>query len=176
MDGRPVSHRSFADPWHAHRWALAATNGWVEIDYRERLPTRPRGSLLQAGPLLVRDGRSAIEGIDDPEGFAATAHEFDEDLTANREPRLTIARTTEGVLAVAPDGRGTDDAGLTLWELAHLLVDLGAQSAINLDAGSAGVIIVGDRRLNTPRTDDGEDMETSSPSASAPASAGSRPA
>lgn len=120
-----MSHRPFADPWHAHRGALAATNECVGIDYRERLPTRRRGSLLQAGPLLVRDGRSAIEGINDPEGFAATAHEFDEELTANREPRLAIARTAEGELAVAADGRGTDDAGLTLWELADLLVDLG---------------------------------------------------
>ncbi len=83
---------------------VGATNGCVGIDYRERLPTRRRGSLLQAGPLLVRDGRSAIEGMNDPEGFAATAHEFDEELTANREPRLAIARTTEGVLAVAADG------------------------------------------------------------------------
>jgi Phosphodiester glycosidase len=51
-----------------------------------------------------------------------------------------------------------------LWELADLLVDLGAQSAMNLDGGSAGVVIADGRRRNTPRTDDGEDMSASSPS------------
>ena len=167
LDGGRRPFRPFADPWHARRAALAATNGHVEIDYRDRLPTRPGGDLLQAGPLRVCDGRSAIAGVEDPEGFAATAEKFDQDLTAGREPRLAIARTTDHVLAVAADGRGPQDAGLTFWELADLLVDLGAQSAINLDGGSAGVVIADGRRLNTPRTDDGEDMEVSSPSVTA---------
>ena len=135
IDGGPMPHRPFTDPWHARRAALAATNASVEIDYRDRLAARPRGCLLQAGPLLVRDRRSALAGVEDPEGFAATADEFDQDLT--------------------------------LWELADLLVDLGAQSATNLDGGSAGVVIAAGRRLNTPRTDDGEDMEASSPSVTA---------
>ena len=167
IDGGPMPHRPFTDPWHARRAALAATNASVEIDYRDRLAARPRGCLLQAGPLLVRDGRSALAGVEDPEGFAATADEFDQDLTADREPRLAIALTADRVLAVAADGRGPEDAGLTLWELADLLVDLGAQSATNLDGGSAGVVIAAGRRLNTPRTDDGEDMEASSPSVTA---------
>jgi exopolysaccharide biosynthesis protein len=68
---------------------------------------------------------------------------------------------------VAADGRASQDAGLTLWELADLLVDLGARSALNLDGGSAGVVIADGRRLNTPRTDEGEDMDVSSPSVSA---------
>jgi hypothetical protein len=167
IDGRAVSHRPFVAPWHARRAALVATNGRVEIDHRDRLSARPGASLLQAGPLLVRDGRSAIAGTHDPEGFAATAEEFDEDLTAEREPRLAVALAADRLLAVAADGRTPDDAGLTLWELADLLVDLGARRAINLDGGSAGVIIAGGRRLNRPRTDQGEDMEVSSPSVTA---------
>jgi hypothetical protein len=86
IDGGAVSHRPFADRWHARRAAPAVMNGGVEIDYRDRLPTRPSGSLLQAGPLLVRDGRSAIAGIEDPEGFAATAEAFDQDLAADASP------------------------------------------------------------------------------------------
>jgi hypothetical protein len=54
-----------------------------------------------------------------------------------------------------------------LWEFGDLLVELGAHSAINLDGGSAGVIITGGRRPSTPRSDDGEDMETASPSVTA---------
>jgi hypothetical protein len=56
---------------------------------------------------------------------------------------------------------------MTLWEMADLLVELGAQRALNLDGGSAGVIVAGGRRLNTPRTDEGEDMPASSPSVTA---------
>jgi exopolysaccharide biosynthesis protein len=68
---------------------------------------------------------------------------------------------------VAADGRAPEDAGLTLWDFADLLVDMGADAALNLDAGSAGVVISGGRRVNTPRSDEGEDMEPSSPAVSA---------
>ena len=37
---------------------------------RDALPADPVGDLVQAGPLLVRDGRSVIDGSD-PEGFSA---------------------------------------------------------------------------------------------------------
>ena len=115
IDGSAVDHRPFADPWRAHRGALVVSNGGLAIERRDNLPGRPEGSLLQAGPLLVRDGRSAIAEVEDPEGFSATAEEFDQDLTADREPRLAIALTPDRFLAVAADGRTPQDAGLTLW-------------------------------------------------------------
>jgi hypothetical protein len=168
VDGRAQSHRAFAEPWHRRRAALAVIDGGIEIDYRDRLPVRVDGGMMQAGPLLVLDGCSAIAGVEDPEGFSATAEEFDQDLTASREPRLAIGLTADGgVIAVAADGRAPQDAGMTLWEMADLLVELGAQRALNLDGGSAGVIVAGGRRLNTPRTDEGEDMPASSPSVTA---------
>ena len=167
VDGNARSHRPFRSPWHDRRAALAAVDGRLEMDGRDRLPLRPDGGLLQAGPLLVREGRSAIEGVEDPEGFSATADEFDEDLTASREPRLAIGTRGGELVAVAADGRAPGDAGLTLWEMADVLVSLGLERALNLDGGSAGVIIAGGRRLNTPRTDEGEDMEASSPSTTA---------
>jgi hypothetical protein len=168
VDGRAQSHRAFAEPWHRRRAALAVIDGGIEIDYRDRLPVRVDGGMMQAGPLLVLDGCSAIAGVEDPEGFSATAEEFDQDLTASREPRLAIGLTADGgVIAVAADGRAPQDAGMTLWEMADLLVELDAQRALNLDGGSAGVIVAGGRRLNTPRTDEGEDMELSSPSVTA---------
>lgn len=86
MNGRPQAHRAFRGAWAARRAALAATDGRVDIDHRDRLPRHPGRDLLQAGPLLVREGRSSIAGVEDPEGFAATADEFDQDLTSGREP------------------------------------------------------------------------------------------
>jgi hypothetical protein len=105
VDGRAQSHRAFAEPWHRRRAALAVIDGGIEIDYRDRLPVRVDGGMMQAGPLLVLDGCSAIAGVEDPEGFSATAEEFDQDLTASREPRLAIGLTADGsVIAVAADG------------------------------------------------------------------------
>ena len=46
-------------------------------------------------------------------------------------------------------------------------MELGARSALNLDGGSASTVIAGGRRLNTPRDDDGEDMDVSAPSVTA---------
>jgi hypothetical protein len=167
IDGQPSDHRPFAEPWDRHRASLATTDGHVVIDARDRLPRRPERGLLQAGPLLVRDGRSALAGVEDPEGFASTCQEFDQDITAGREPRLALGLTGERIVAIAADGRSSGDAGLTLWELADLLVDLGVHSALNLDGGSAAAIVADGRRVNTPRSDDGEAMERSSPSISA---------
>ena len=167
MDGRPQAHRALRGAWAARRGALATTDGRVEIEHRDRLPRDPVCDLLQAGPLLVREGRSAIAGVEDPEGFAATADEFDQDLTAGREPRLAVALAGKRLLAVAADGRAPHDAGLTLWELADVLVDLGARAALNLDGGSAGVVVSDGERVNVPRSDEGEVMQPASPTVTA---------
>lgn len=167
IGGRAISHCPFANGWDRRRAAVLIEPDRIAIDSRDRLPKRPEGDLLQAGPLLVRDGVSAIAGVEDPEGFSETCEEFDQDLTASREPRLALALTADGLLAVAADGRAPHDAGLTLWELADLLVELGATSALNLDGGSASAIIAGGRRLNTPRDDEGEEMDESAESVTA---------
>jgi hypothetical protein len=165
--GRAQRYTPFRPPWDARRGAIAADDESVRIDHRPGLPPLPAADLLQAGPVLVRDGRNAVVGVEDPEGFAATADEFDQDLTAGREPRLAIAIARGRLLGVAADGRGPDDAGLTLSELADVLLELGAQDALNLDGGSAGVIVTGGRRVNIPRDDEGNVLEVSSPSVSA---------
>jgi hypothetical protein len=167
LDGAEQPHTPFAAPWGARRAALLVDADGARIDRRDALPETPAGDLVQAGPLLVRDGASALEGVEDPEGFSASCEEFDEDLTASRLPRLALATTADGLLAVAADGRAPHDAGLTFWELADLLVELGAENAMNLDGGSAGVIMRDGERVNVPRSNEGEDMETSSPSTTA---------
>jgi exopolysaccharide biosynthesis protein len=81
--------------------------------------------------------------------------------------RLAVALTDDSLLVVAADGRGPADAGLNLWEPAGLLVDLGAQSALDLDGGSAGPVVCDGRRLNTSRDDEASDMDVASPSTTA---------
>jgi hypothetical protein len=144
-------HAGFDDPWARVRACVHICGGAVAIAGRDELPATPRGDLLQAGPLLVRDGRAVYERASDPEGFSAGAHQFDSDITAERHPRAALALAGDRVLAVVCDGRSRADAGLTLEELAAVLVDLGAERALNLDGGGSATLIAGGRLRNRPR-------------------------
>ena len=142
----------FAAPWDRVRACLHVDRGTVAIVGREALCTAPRGDLLQAGPLLVADGvATAFEGAD-PEGFTAGAAQFDSDISDGRHPRAALALAGDGrLLALACDGRAGDEAGLTLRELAELLVELGAVQAMNLDGGGSTSLVCGGELRNVPR-------------------------
>jgi hypothetical protein len=165
--GRPLDHRPFHAPWDRRRGAVAVDGGPPRIDALDRLAPGAQADVIQAGPVLVREGGDVVSGVDDPEGFSSTADEFDQDITAERQPRLALALTATDALCVAADGRGADDAGMLLGEFAALIVALGARSALNFDGGSAAVLVAGGRRINTPRDDEGNDLEASSPSVTA---------
>jgi hypothetical protein len=145
-------HAGFDDPWARVRACVHICGGAVAIAGRDELPATPRGDLLQAGPLLVRDGRAVYERASDPEGFSAGAHQFDSDITAGRYPRAAIGITRRHeLLAVACDGRADDEAGLTMAELAEAMAALGAVQAMNLDGGGSTSLICGGRLRNVPR-------------------------
>ncbi|MCW2951134.1 MAG: hypothetical protein JWQ48_304 [Conexibacter sp.] len=141
----------FDAPWARLRACVHVERGEVAIAPRDELCTLPRGDLLQAGPLLVRDGAAVVRDGVDPEGFSAGARQFDSDITDGRYPRAALALTAEDVLAVACDGRAHDEAGLTLGELAATLRDLGAVSALNLDGGGSTSLVCGGLLRNVPR-------------------------
>ena len=144
----------FTAPWGDQRACVHAAAGSVAIARRSELPAEPRGDLLQAGPLLVSDGAPCVDG--DPEGFSAAAEQFDSDISVGRYPRAALAIGHGGrLLAVAADGRGPGDAGLTLTELAEALVALGATRAINLDGGGSTSLVCAGRLRNHPREGDG---------------------
>ena len=136
------------------RACLHVDGGDVAIARRDELPAEPAGDLLQAGPLLVRDGAPCVDG--DVEGFSAGAGQFDSDITAGRYPRAALGARRRGrLLAVACDGRADDEAGLTLAELAEALVALGARTALNLDGGGSTSLVCGGRLRNVPREEHG---------------------
>jgi hypothetical protein len=154
---RGIARRSvpFDSPWHALRGCVHVAGGRAGIARRAELERAPRGDLLQAGPVLVRDGRRVVSARRDPEGFSAGARQFDSDITAGRYPRAALALAPGWIGAVACDGRSRGDAGLTLSELADLLVGLGARDAINLDGGGSTSLVAGGRLRNRPRADVG---------------------
>src|SRR3954469_22786617 len=105
----------FDDPWAACRSCLSVTHDEVEIAPRGVLPNRARGDLLQAGPLLVANGRPVIgpgarggsgsaPDSRDPQGFRLGAGQFDCDITAGRHPRAAFGIAADRFLAVVCDG------------------------------------------------------------------------
>lgn len=147
LEGSVVASEPVAAPWAGAR-ACVHVDGDVRIAPRDALPDAPAGDLLQAGPLLARDGR-IVEG--DAEGFSAGAAQFDSDITAERHPRAALGIADDELLAVCCDGRRTGvDAGLELAELARLLLSFGARDAINLDGGGSATLVHRGHLLNRP--------------------------
>jgi Phosphodiester glycosidase len=156
--GRQVPSTPFDAPWGAVRACVHLDGDVVRMARRDALPLAPGGDLLQAGPLLVADGRSAVADGADLEGFSIGARQFDSDITDGRFPRAALARTGRRLLAVACDGRTTGDVGMTLGELAESLVVLGADDAINLDGGGSASLVHAGRLRNCPREAGGVDL------------------
>ena len=106
---------------------------------------------MQAGPLLVADGAVAFDPEADHEGFSAGAEQFDSDITAERHPRAALGVSDDALVVVACDGRRSRvDAGLSMLELAGIMVDLGAERAINLDGGGSTTLVHRGHLLNRP--------------------------
>jgi Phosphodiester glycosidase len=144
-------HVPFDPPWHAVRACVHVLGGNARIARRDELPAQPRGDVLQAGPALVLGGTAAYSADADTEGFGAGAHQFDQDITAGRYPRAALGLADGRIVAVAADGRSRRDAGLTLAELAGVMLALGSEHALNLDGGGSTSLISGGRLRNRPR-------------------------
>ncbi|HEX2410802.1 MAG TPA: phosphodiester glycosidase family protein [Solirubrobacteraceae bacterium] len=144
-------HVAFAAPWHAVRACVHVQGGRARIARRHELHAEPRGDLLQAGPMLVAGGALAYDPRADTEGFHAASHQFDNDITDGRHPRAALGLSENRVVAVAVDGRSHRDAGLTLLELARLMIAMGCEDAINLDGGGSASLVSGGYLQNAPR-------------------------
>ena len=146
-------HVPFDAPWHRVRSCLHVEGGRSRIARRDAVEAEPRGDLLQAGPLLVADGEVVYDPEADDEGFKAAAHQFDPDPTEGSHPRAALGLAGDRIYAVVCDGRARHDAGLTLAELANLMLALGCRDALNLDGGGSASLISGGRLQNLPRGD-----------------------
>jgi exopolysaccharide biosynthesis protein len=106
-------------------------------------------SVVGGGPQLIKDGRIDI---------TARAEKIGEKFVTDRHPRTAIAKLKSGkILFVTVDGRqpGTS-VGMSLAELAELLLEFGATEAINLDGGGSTTMVIGGKVVNTPSDQTGE--------------------
>jgi hypothetical protein len=164
IDGRDIAGERFPETFAAIRPALHAANGELVIARRRDLPEAPDGDLLQAGPLLVEDGKVRFEAESDAEGFSAACEQFDSDITDGRHPRAAIGMDDRHVTVVACDGRRSRmDDGLSMLELAELMCDLGCRVAMNLDGGGSTTLVHRGHLLNRPYTEQDQPAPASRP-------------
>jgi len=168
IDGRPVSHEPVAAPYAERRGSVVIDDGAVQLVERSAAPERPRGDLVQAGPVLVADGKIVFDAADDREGFSAGAGQFDSDITDGRYPRAALGVSNDSLIALACDGRRSRvDGGLSMLELAEALIELGAESAINLDGGGSTTLVHRGHLLNRPYSTQDQPAPASRPVVSA---------
>lgn len=81
-----------------------------------------------------------------------------EDFALGRHPRTAIAKLSDGRFLLATvDGRQVGiSVGMTLPELAQMLLEMGASDAINLDGGGSTTMVIGDSIVNKPSDATGE--------------------
>jgi hypothetical protein len=162
LAGRLIEHEPVAAPWTGSR-ACVHVDGAVRLAPRDELGADPPGDLVQAGPMLVRDGRSVVDDAD-AEGFSAGAAQFDSDITVGRYPRCALGVGNGELLAVCCDGRRSGvDAGLELAELARLMLSFGAHEAINLDGGGSATLVHRGHLLNRPYSNEDQPAPESRP-------------
>jgi hypothetical protein len=151
IDGSPAEHEPVAGPYGERRGSVVADQDVVRLIERAAAPARPTGDLLVAGPLLLVGGKAVFDPVTDREGFSAGAAQFDSDITVGRHPRAALGVSAESLVAVACDGRRSDvDGGLTMLELADVMLELGAEHAINLDGGGSTTLVHRGHLLNRP--------------------------
>lgn len=164
IDGREIEGERFPAGHSKVRPALHVTPDGIRIARRGELPERPQGDLLQAGPLLVHDGKVAFDETADAEGFSEGSEQFDSDITEGRHPRAAIGLGDGHVTVVACDGRRSRmDGGLSMLELAEVMHGLGCEVAMNLDGGGSTTLVHHGHLLNRPYTEQDQPAPASRP-------------
>lgn len=103
--------------------------------------------VLSFGPALVTDGK-ADESLKDEVGKARAGN-----------PRTAIAILEDlHYLIVVADGRTGESRGLSLYQLAVFLQEMGAKTAYNLDGGGSSTMVFNGKIVNQP-TSNGRDIE-----------------
>ncbi|MCF2711920.1 phosphodiester glycosidase family protein [Schaalia hyovaginalis] len=101
---------------------------------------------LSFGPALVEDSR-AVDGIDSVE----IDTNFGNHSIQGDQPRTAIGIIDDKhFVFVVVDGRSSTSAGVTMSELAQIMVDLGATTAYNLDGGGSSEMWFNGEVVNSP--------------------------
>ncbi len=110
----------------------------AEISARELLE-QGAWQVFSFGPGLLEEGELLVDARD----------EVDRAKTSN--PRSALGQIGEGhYVLVVSDGRSDESEGLSLYELAQFLQQLGVQTAYNLDGGGSSTMVFLGQVVNRP--------------------------
>lgn len=110
----------------------------AEISARELLE-QGAWQVFSFGPGLLEEGEFLVDARD----------EVDRAKTSN--PRTALGQIGEGhYVLVVSDGRSDESEGLSLYELAQFLQQLGVQTAYNLDGGGSSTMVFLGQVVNRP--------------------------
>ena len=97
--------------------------------------------VLSFGPVLVENGQVVVSENDEV-GMAMASN-----------PRTAIGTVAKNhYLFVVSDGRTSESAGLSLYELANFMKSLGATNVYNLDGGGSSTMVFQGEVVNNPTT------------------------
>ena len=104
--------------------------------------------ILGGGPQLIASGKKV---------FADESKRYSDSLYRQRHPRTAIGWRTDGkLILVTVDGRQKLSVGMTMDELASLMLELGCVEAMNLDGGGSTAMVVKNKIVNSPSDATGE--------------------
>jgi exopolysaccharide biosynthesis protein len=126
------------------------------LRYRGRSLARPRTSVVNGGPLLVRNGMVHITQARDGM-HQVTNPSFDYGWFLQRNPRTFAGTDALGrTLLVTVDGRQPDQLGLSIPETAAVARSLGMTDAMNLDGGGSTAMVIDGALISHPSDAAGE--------------------
>jgi hypothetical protein len=112
-----------------------------ELNFNFSQPVENVAYALGGGPTLVRDGVVNI---------TAQEEKFKADITEGKAPRTALALLKNGrILLTTVDGRNENSKGMSLEELAGLLKQYDAGTAINFDGGGSTAMYLNGEIVNT---------------------------
>jgi uncharacterized protein YigE (DUF2233 family) len=98
--------------------------------------------LLGAGPLLLLDGQVVLD---------AELERFQPAFRTQRAARSAIGQLESGHLLWVTAGNAQESQGITLLEMAQLMLQLGCRHALNLDGGNSSTLVLEGEAVNLER-------------------------
>lgn len=139
-----------ANSYHANESFIRGLARGQAVDLTTRLGSPGAIDAIGGNPMLVSSGQIADGDVTGDGAFFG------------RQPRTAVGVTADRrLLLVVVDGRQSGySVGMTLRELAQLMMDLGAVEAVNLDGGGSSEMVVNGLVANRP-SDGGERLVSS---------------
>jgi len=166
VDGFLLQGTGNAATWLRDRAAVGALldvrEEVVDVETGRVLPMSAETSVINGGPLLLRNGALALDPVRDgwsPRDIAGSDRAmFYNEWYLRRNARTAAGVTADGrlILMTADGDRPGHSVGLTIGETAEVMRDLGAVDAVNLDGGGSTTMFVEQRLRSRPSDAAGE--------------------